>query len=956
MNATTLSVSPTAGSLNTGKSIRIRYIVGSVYDEITIVKVSDGANGTNGTNGANGANGADAYTVILTNETHTFPTQNNGNIPTALSTTTQVVAYKGATSVTPTIGTLPSVAGLTLSKSGATITIKANTGTSLADSGSFNIPVTVDGKSFTKTFSWSKSKQGSTGATGATGATGPAGANAKAVDIIASSQVFKSTDGGTTFSPDTITLTPKLQSVNYSNWQYSTNGGSSWATVTSGQNGLSISGNVLSISKNSPLFTKTVTTVVFRVNTNDSSVYDTMSIVKLYDVTDLEVGGRNYIKYGKGDKKSGFFQHFTTVANGYGEHTLTSKKTYANVNIAPGFVLGCRDYEVGRKVTFSYEIMFTKWDFPSGTNRSEWWIGQRYTNSSTSTDGQWRDVTKHNLPVVGENGCELNKWFKVTKVLTIPAQAHSSIGTASSIQFYNSNESTSASVTFRIRNVKIEYGNKATDWSPSPEEVKDDANQSAQNAVNAQTQLSIFNKLTNNGQTQGIYLENSKVYINGEYIKASSIHADRIKAGTLTANMITSGTFKGVNFEAGGSGTAGVMLVKDTNNNITFTASKNGINTKRISFVDTLKNDGTFVTSASTVLTSSGYAYSRSESSSSYTATDALSFVGTTLTCESALNRTDGSNTAETVTVMPSGIIVKRTTAEKGSNAGNVTIAPLSLTLTTQIYGETNTNSCMIDMYNNQFRIRVGGSGTASNAGFAIHGPGDTMYANIQKTKMTVANEMEAPIFRIPSPYGSNYITKGTGDGNTYSTYNIKFRTHNSLGFTANDDSVTVLVQGRQGRIMGKNAYYVSCSRALKSDIRAVVSDREPMVADLREGETVDQNITTESVCDFLDNVGVRTYITDFNQKGVYQEDVDNDNGHCLCLGYIADEMAKHPMFKYIGEETADGLHAINTNALTTALIVGYQEEKKERLRLEDRVIELEERLARLERLLETNI
>ena len=163
LNATTLSVSPTSGSLNTGKSIRIRYIVGSVYDEITLVKVSDGTNGTNGTNGA------DAYTVILTNETHTFPAQNNGNIPTALSTTTQVVAYKGASSVTSTIGNLPRVSGLTLSKSGTTVTVQANTGTSLADSGSFNIPVTVDGKSFTKTFSWSKAKQGNTGATGNAG-------------------------------------------------------------------------------------------------------------------------------------------------------------------------------------------------------------------------------------------------------------------------------------------------------------------------------------------------------------------------------------------------------------------------------------------------------------------------------------------------------------------------------------------------------------------------------------------------------------------------------------------------------------------------------------------------------------------------------------------------------------------------------------------------------------------
>ena len=166
LNATTLNVSPTFGTLSgNGRSIRIRYIVGSIYDEITIVKVSDGAKGDGG------RPGDDAYTVILTNENHSFSAESNGNISAAASTTTEVIAYKGASKITPTIGTLPTVNGLTLSKNGAIITIQANTGTSLADSGSFNIPVTVDGKTFTKSFSWSKSRKGNTGSPGATGIT-----------------------------------------------------------------------------------------------------------------------------------------------------------------------------------------------------------------------------------------------------------------------------------------------------------------------------------------------------------------------------------------------------------------------------------------------------------------------------------------------------------------------------------------------------------------------------------------------------------------------------------------------------------------------------------------------------------------------------------------------------------------------------------------------------------------
>jgi hypothetical protein len=52
----------------------------------------------------------------------------------------------------------------------------------------------------------------------------------------------------------------------------------------------------------------------------------------------------------------------------------------------------------------------------------------------------------------------------------------------------------------------------------------------ANDAVDAQTQSSIFNKLTNGGQTQGIYLSNGKIYINGKYIKAGTISTDHIES------------------------------------------------------------------------------------------------------------------------------------------------------------------------------------------------------------------------------------------------------------------------------------------------------------------------------------------------------------------------------------------------------------------------------------------
>lgn len=51
--------------------------------------------------------------------------------------------------------------------------------------------------------------------------------------------------------------------------------------------------------------------------------------------------------------------------------------------------------------------------------------------------------------------------------------------------------------------------------------------------MNSLTQQEIFNRLTNGGAEQGIYLENGKLYINGTYLKTGTLDADLIKTGSL---------------------------------------------------------------------------------------------------------------------------------------------------------------------------------------------------------------------------------------------------------------------------------------------------------------------------------------------------------------------------------------------------------------------------------------
>lgn len=187
---------------------------------------------------------------------------------------------------------------------------------------------------------------------------------------------------------------------------------------------------------------------------------------------DGKIGGRNLIKNGKGNVKSGFFKNMNTDSGEYGEFTLKSKRNYTTVSLSGGFVYGCHDYAVGEKYTWSYDIMYTDWNFPTGTNRQEFWMGQRYTNapSGENATGTWKPVTAHNLPVVGQNGCELNKWYHNEVTKTISEQASSNVNTVATIQFYNPNADVEASFTARIKNVKLEKSSTATPWTPAPED------------------------------------------------------------------------------------------------------------------------------------------------------------------------------------------------------------------------------------------------------------------------------------------------------------------------------------------------------------------------------------------------------------------------------------------------------------------------------------------------------
>lgn len=282
ITSSVLNVKPEHAIFNSAGIAKIKLTTNDddVFDVITISKLYDGLQGIPGNTGV------DAYTIYLTNESHTFA----GTTDAAISgnTTTQVYAYQGSTEksvkitkvnnvTATTTQTNTGITGLQFKVSSTsatahpTITFYALT-TLTEQSGVIPITMTVDGMTFTKNFSWSVARTG---------------AGASSVSITSSSQIFKSTDGQN-YTPDTVTLTPIVQNLALENcsWSYSENGGSSYTNITSTSASttapyINSSTKVLTIPKNMSLFSATVTSVVFKCT--NGSYYDTMTVSRLSD-------------------------------------------------------------------------------------------------------------------------------------------------------------------------------------------------------------------------------------------------------------------------------------------------------------------------------------------------------------------------------------------------------------------------------------------------------------------------------------------------------------------------------------------------------------------------------------------------------------------------------------------------------------------------------------------------
>lgn len=263
------------------------------------------------------------------------------------------------------------------------------------------------------------------------GVYGDKGQNAKNLSITPSSQYFKSTDGGKTFAPNTITIKPTIQGeISFGKWQYSIDGGISFADVVSEQKGLTVSNNVLTVSKDSSLYSDAVTMVTFRAVASDSSFYDTCSIAKIYDVSDIG-DGRNLLTGVSSYTKDTPFEKTDSRADGW--------TMYQNI-------ITSIELEAGKKY-----VLQAKTD---GN-----WAANHDTNGQ---DPSKKLVTLWLCSDKTNNCFDMRQGYAVFTP-TVTAKYKLRVN-----QYSNGTDA----YTIHLWDIKLEKGSSPTGWTPAPEDLQ----------------------------------------------------------------------------------------------------------------------------------------------------------------------------------------------------------------------------------------------------------------------------------------------------------------------------------------------------------------------------------------------------------------------------------------------------------------------------------------------------
>lgn len=246
------------------------------------------------------------------------------------------------------------------------------------------------------------------------------------------------------------------------------------------------------------------------------------------NLDNLEVGGRNLARNTADFSGWGRDNTVWTFSDGVATFTPPSTRSWKQLGQIPGMPLSLFDFDA--TYVISFDAMLVSGTVASGDSLSPC-VSLRDTANTNSRQRyrSWNIISSLT-----------SEWQRITKVID-PLPISSWAGTASSEAYFGVDFWLyTATATIAIRNAKLEKGNKATDWSPAPEDTTAEALASGIEYIEG-TQTAATNLWT------GVTKETALV-------AGKSIAYKLTYAGTSTAATL--------NLTLAGGGTTGAKAVK----------------------------------------------------------------------------------------------------------------------------------------------------------------------------------------------------------------------------------------------------------------------------------------------------------------------------------------------------------------------------------------------------------
>ena len=441
--------------------------------------------------GLKGEPGKNAWSIVLGNDSQNIPCTATGITSTTLVVDIPVYTFYGTLMMDSTlsVGTLPSGVVATSITNGTAsapgnvrLTFSTNINLGKKDSGTIDINVIASGQKFVKKFSWSKTKQGEDGASGSP---------ARTYFLQPSSLIIKK-NANNVLNPSTITFqsyyrdgTSATRTVYSGRFiiQESTDGNSYTTKYTSSAN------ESAKIYTPSSVNIKSIKCILCAAG-GTSNQLDSQTVTVLNDIDGLEIGGRNLWFKTKECDASTYDGWVSFYDGGYKKVTT---EPYTNINGFGVQRISGAGLNISQRVAIEPNTVYTlsawiKWESSAAT--------MYFFTDIGSMSGITVDV-----------GTDDYKRVSVT--------FNSGDATTSTCRF-----ECSSNTPYLIYGFKLEKGNKATDWSPAPEDIQENISNSKQEAIEAsRAYIDVKEQEINSN------VENIKTVVNGHTTAISTVQS-----------------------------------------------------------------------------------------------------------------------------------------------------------------------------------------------------------------------------------------------------------------------------------------------------------------------------------------------------------------------------------------------------------------------------------------------